>query len=65
MNDKLKEIYDREIPHSSFLCEDSVMKCMTLSRELGVNDVLLWLSKMDYLSDNMEYLLDEWKNQHT
>jgi len=53
MNDKLKEIYDREIPHSSFLCEDSVMKCMTLSRELGVNDVLLWLSKMDYLSDNI------------
>jgi hypothetical protein len=35
---------------------------MTDSYNLGVNDVLNWLSKMDYLSDNIEYIIEEWYN---
>jgi hypothetical protein len=30
---------------------------------LGTKEVLDWLSKMDYLSDNIDYIIDEWNNR--
>lgn len=64
MNEKLKEIYDNTIPHSSFLSEDSVMECMRKSHQIGVDEVLSWLKNMDYLTDNMDYIIEEFKNQN-
>jgi hypothetical protein len=64
MRDKLNEIYDNTIPHSAFLDKNSVEKCMEDSYNLGVRDVLEWLSKMQHLSDNIEYIIEEWKSQN-
>jgi carboxypeptidase C (cathepsin A) len=63
MKDELKKIYEDTIPHSTFLDKPSVEKCMENSYNLGVNDVLEWLSKQDYLSDNIKYIIEEWENQ--
>jgi hypothetical protein len=59
---KLEEIYESKIVHNSFIDKESVVNAMTDSYNLGVNDVLNWLSKMDYLSDNIEYIIEEWYN---
>lgn len=37
--------------------------CYQLGKKEGNQEVLEWLSKMDHLSDNIEYIKDEWKNQ--
>ena len=37
---------------------------MVKSYELGTEDVLKWLSNMDYLSDNITYIIEEWKNSN-
>lgn len=63
MDKKLQEIYDNEIVHSSFLDKRTVEKCMKQSYDLGTEDVLSWLSTQDYLSDNIQYIIEEWKNQ--
>jgi hypothetical protein len=63
MKDKLKKIYEDTIPHSTFLDKSSVEKCMENSYNLGVNDVLELLSKQDYLSDNIKYIIEELENQ--
>jgi hypothetical protein len=34
------------------------------SFNLGTKKVLDWLSKQDYLSDNINYILEEWDNQN-
>ena len=60
MKNKLEEIYESKIVHNSFIDKESVVNAMTDSYNLGVNDVLNWLSKMDYLSDNIEYIIEEW-----
>ncbi len=65
MKSELKKIIENNIVHNSFLDKESVEKCVVESYNLGVNDVLNWLSKMDYLSDNIKYIIDEWNNQHT
>ena len=62
MKPELKKIYDENIVHNEFLDKKSVKTCMEESYDLGANDVISWLSKMDYLSDNIEYLIEEWKN---
>jgi hypothetical protein len=62
MNKDLNEIYDRHIIHSSFLDKRTVDKCMKESYELGVREVLGWLASQDYLSDNVEYIIEEWYN---
>lgn len=64
MKNQLQEIYEETIVHSSFLDRDSVEKCMEQSYNLGAKDVLNWLSKMDYLSDNITYIIEEWENQN-
>lgn len=63
MNSDLEKIIENNIPHSGFLDKNSVGKCVVESYNLGVNNVLEWLSKMDYLSDNIEYIIEEWNNQ--
>ena len=35
-----------------------------VSAEEIIKDVFEWLSKMDYLSDDMDILLEEYKNQN-
>lgn len=64
MTNQLKKIYESNIVHESFFDKDSVEKCMEQSYKQGVDDVLNWLSKMDYLSDNVQYIIEEWKNQN-
>lgn len=64
MKDKLLEIYESKITHNSFLDKDSVVDAMTESYVLGVESVLSWLLKMNHLSDNTQYLVDEWKSQN-
>lgn len=61
---ELEKIIEKNIVHNSFLDKQSVEKCVEESYNLGVNDVLSWLSKMDYLSDNVKYIIEEWNNQH-
>lgn len=64
MKNTFLEIYDKNIVHTSFLDKRTVMKCMEDSYYLGVNDVLNWMSEMNHLSDNVDYLIQEYKNQH-
>jgi hypothetical protein len=35
---------------------------MEESYELGSKEVLDWLLKMGYLSDNINYIIEEWNN---
>ena len=44
------------------LDKDGVIKSMEESYELGSKEILEWLSKMEYLSDNINYIIDEWNN---
>lgn len=64
MKNTFLEIYDKNIVHTSFLDKRTVMKCMEDSYYQGVNDVLNWMSEMNHLSDNVDYLIQEYKNQH-
>ena len=64
MKPELENIIETNIVHNIFLDRKSVEKCVEESYNLGVNDVLNWLSKMDYLTDNIEYLIEEWNNQN-
>ena len=45
-------------------CVNAMDICYKTGKEDGNQEVLEWLSKMDYLSDNIEYIKDEWKNQN-
>lgn len=62
--EKYQEIFENTIPHSYFLDKRSIMSCMHQSYQLGQEEILQWLSKMDHLCDNMKYIIDEWNNQH-
>lgn len=61
---KLQNIFDEEVVSSVFLDKSSVEKCMERSYNLGREEVFDWLSKMEYLSDNIQYIKEEWENQH-
>ena len=54
--------------HSVLLDLDGMVKAVDLSyqkgREDGIEEVIEWISKMDYLSDNIQYIKDEWNNQN-
>lgn len=54
--------------HSAFLNLDGLMKAVKIvyqqGKEDGNQEVLDWLSSMDYLSDNVDYIKEEWKNQN-
>jgi hypothetical protein len=65
MDTRLNEIFDNTISHSSFLNKEEVKSCMEQSYKLGTYDVLNWLSKMDYLSDNVPYIIEEWERKNS
>ena len=62
MEKKLQEIYEKNINNNFVLDKDGVIKSMEESYELGYKEVLDWLSKMEYLSDNINYIINEWNN---
>jgi hypothetical protein len=62
MEKKLQEIYEKNISNNFMLDKDGVIKSMEESYELGSKEILEWLSKMEYLSDNINYIIDEWNN---
>lgn len=64
MDGRLSEIFDNTISHSSFLNKEEVQSCMEQSYRLGIDDVLEWLKKNDYLTDNISYLIEEFENQN-
>ena len=64
MKPELEKIIENNIVNNVFLDKKSIQKCVEESYNLGVNDVLDWLSKMDYLSDNLKYIIEEWNNQN-
>jgi hypothetical protein len=64
MKPELEKIIENNIVNNVFLDKESIQKCVEDSYNLGVNDVLDWLSKMDYLSDNLKYIIEEWNNQN-
>lgn len=63
MDNRLTEIFENTIPHSAFLSESAIKSCMHQSYNMGVEDVLEWLKKNDHLSDNINYLIEEFQNQ--
>jgi hypothetical protein len=64
MTPSLEKILNTHIVHTGFFDRNSVEKCMEESYVLGIEEVLEWLSKQDYLSDNINYIIEEWKNQN-
>lgn len=54
--------------HSVFLdlkgLSNAMDICYKKGKLEGQNEVLEWLSKMDYLSDNIQYIKEEWENQN-
>ena len=62
MEKKLQEINEKNINNNFVLDKDGVIKSMEESYELGSKEVLDWLSKMEYLSDNINYIINEWNN---
>jgi hypothetical protein len=64
MREKLEKIYEKNVNTSFILDKECVFKSMELSYELGSKEVLDWLSKMDYLSDNIGYIIEEWNNKN-
>ena len=39
--------------------------CFELGKKEGHKEILSWLTNMDYLSDNIQYIKEEWENQKT
>jgi hypothetical protein len=64
MDKKLKQIYDKNMNTSFVLDKEGVFKSIEESYNLGTKEVLDWLSKMDYLSDNIDYIIEEWNNKN-
>lgn len=52
--------------HHMFLNETGVINSLKETYNLGKIDgqkeVLNWLSEMNYLSDNINYIIEEWEN---
>jgi hypothetical protein len=64
MKPELEKIIENNIVNNLFLDKESLQKCVEESYNLGVNDVISWLSNMDYLSANIKYIIEEWNNQN-
>jgi len=65
MIQKLNSIYESNIVHNSFLDKESIIQSMMDSYDLGKSDLIDWLSKKDYLSDDKQTLLEEYNNHLT
>jgi hypothetical protein len=64
MKPSLEKILSRYIVHTGFFDRNSVEKCMEQSYDLGTKEFIEWLSKQDHLSDNINYIIEEWENQN-
>ena len=64
MKPSLEKILDTYVVHTGFFDRNSVEKCMEQSYDLGTKEFIEWLSKQDYLSDNINYIIEEWENQN-
>jgi hypothetical protein len=64
MKPSLEKILDTYVVHTGFFDRNSVEKCMEQSYDLGTKEFVEWLQKQDYLSDNINYIIEEWKNQN-
>ena len=64
MKTELEKIVENNIVHNTLLDRRSIEKCVDESYNLGVRDVLDWLSKMEHLTDNIDYIIQEFKNQN-
>jgi hypothetical protein len=64
MKPSLEKILNTYVVHTGFFDRNSVEKCMEQSYDLGTKELIEWLSKQDYLSDNINYIIEEWKNQN-
>lgn len=61
---RFTEIFENTIPHSTFLSESAIKSCMHQSYKLGTEDMIKWLLENKHLSDNIQYIVDEWNNQN-
>jgi hypothetical protein len=64
MRPSLEKILNTYVVHTGFFDKNSVEKCMEQSYDLGSKEFIEWLSKQDYLSDNINYIIEEWENQN-
>lgn len=62
--ERLLEIYDSTIPHSSFLSRQSILSCMYQSYQLASEDIFKWLSENDYLSDNVKLIQEKFQKKN-
>jgi hypothetical protein len=63
-NSDINRIIKERNVHSTFLNEEGLVIALKESYNLGVENVLSWLSKMEHLSPNIHYLIEEWNNQN-
>ena len=63
-NSEINRIIKERNAHSTFLNEEGLVNALKESYNLGVVDVLSWLSKMEHLCPNIPYLIEEWNNQN-
>jgi hypothetical protein len=63
-NSEINRIIKERNAHSTFLNEEGLVNALKESYNLGVVDVLSWLSKMEHLCPNIQYLIEEWNNQN-
>jgi hypothetical protein len=64
MKERLNKIYEKNVSETYVIDKEGVVKSMEDAYNLGITDVFKWLSNMDYLTDNMQYIIDEWNNQN-
>lgn len=64
MKQKLETIYNTNIIHNSFLDKESIIQSMVDSYNLGKEELIDWLSKKDYLTDDKKTLLEEYHNHY-
>jgi hypothetical protein len=62
MKQQLETIYNTNIVHNSFLDKESIIQSMVDSYNLGKQELIDWLSKKDYLTDDKQTLLEEYNN---
>lgn len=63
MDKRFKEIFDNTVPHSSFLSENSIMSCMYQSYQMATEDLIDWLSRNGYLTDNPKQIHNEFQSR--
>jgi hypothetical protein len=64
MKPSLEKILNTYVVHTGFFDRNSVEKCMEQSYDLGTKEFIEWLSKQDHLSNDLNYIIEEWENQN-